>query len=807
MKKRYLKRMSILLLIAIIFMVGCTQKQEEDSAWPVEELLEQSEEIEDEIQAEMVSVERLASDIREKYQDNEKYDYQSGIKDLERDEHINLELGFDIEEGERFTHYTQIAAVYQNPELTERMGTHFEWNEEEQILSITPPKTAVAGISNIEVAGVVDGNTAGNSPFANKLFDKGELKDWGNLSQYYLVEYVDLETGEELEKPIVRMVSLKHEISGNLRLKLKINELGVTEFVWNELRGAEEYFILQLNYYPESGGYRGVGRAIGKSEGTSWTPDMPSRFSTFRVSEYERNLPENIEKYGEGTGPILKESEYEEHYCVIAISEDGTSAISNIYTKEELARRIPYNSEYTKSQEEGSDRPDGFDSVPAYKWVTMCDGTLVQRLINFEFSRAGEVTKTWGEYEEEDMSDLRVVYVDVVEIPYRIEGTEFIGSVIIENYDKDTIEEDLRALEERQESLRNRAGSKDLEVTYDESEKPEETKKNDRGVEKTDYRVTANSALSEYLAINMLTGSVTIDLREFPESEDTEYLVDAWKEAVYQNPLILGANGASVSADGESMTVYYDTDAKTMKEKQVEIMAEVKRIVGEVISNDMSELEKELAINAYLCEIAEYDMEALENAEENDFETVDEEFNDSFTPYGVLINGIGVCASYAGAFKLLADAVGLECIVVTGYLNGTLPHAWNKVKIDEEWHVVDTTNNDNEVLFNALLNLSDGVAGKVLVESKDFVLDAKIYEYAASTEEREYYRINGKFFNQEQIVNELAAELQEGRVAVFRTDYMLDDEQFNQIERQVMEVSNIENLNGYHWMGVIALSQ
>ena len=136
----------------------------------------------------------------------------------------------------------------------------------------------------------------------------------------------------------------------------------------------------------------------------------------------------------------------------------------------------------------------------------------------------------------------------------------------------------------------------------------------------------------------------------------------------------------------------------------------------------MSELEKEMAINQYLCDTAEYDTAALENAGENDFEDVDDEFNDSFTPYGVLLNKTGVCSSYAGAFKLLAEEAGLECIVVTGYLDGELPHAWNKVKIDGEWQIVDSTNNDSELIFNALLNLPDTAADKVLVEDERYVL-------------------------------------------------------------------------------------
>ena len=85
----------------------------------------------------------------------------------------------------------------------------------------------------------------------------------------------------------------------------------------------------------------------------------------------------------------------------------------------------------------------------------------------------------------------------------------------------------------------------------------------------------------------------------------------------------------------------------------------------------------------------------------------------------ILLNGLGVCASYSGAFKLLAEAAGLECIVVTGNLEGDLPHAWNKVKVDGEWQIGDSTNNDNELIFNALMNLPDRAAQKVLV----YVLD------------------------------------------------------------------------------------
>ena len=45
------------------------------------------------------------------------------------------------------------------------------------------------------------------------------------------------------------------------------------------------------------------------------------------------------------------------------------------------------------------------------------------------------------------------------------------------------------------------------------------------------------------------------------------------------------------------LAVTYDTEADAIREKQEEIAAETERVVSEIITDDMSELEKEIAIN------------------------------------------------------------------------------------------------------------------------------------------------------------------------------------------------------------------
>ena len=281
-----------------------------------------------------------------------------------------------------------------------------------------------------------------------------------------------------------------------------------------------------------------------------------------------------------------------------------------------------------------------------------------------------------------------------------------------------------------------------------------------------DTEIFANSALSEYLAAGMLGGTECIDLSSFPEAKNVDLVEDALLEAYYQNPLILGVQGYRVDRSGTKVWIEYDNTARMQAKQQEELKEKIFQVISKIVKSHMTDEEKELAINQYLCDTIVYDDDALLNAQENDFRDIDEKYYDSFTAYGALINGKCVCSGYAAAFKLLADAADLESIVVTGFLDGGLSHAWNKVKSDNDWQIVDVTNNDNEELINALLNHPSSVGDRVLAE--DLLSDGK---------------------------------------AVLRTDYALNDEQFYQIAGSVYDILGEDiNLYGYYWIGVIYLT-
>lgn len=82
------------------------------------------------------------------------------------------------------------------------------------------------------------------------------------------------------------------------------------------------------------------------------------------------------------------------------------------------------------------------------------------------------------------------------------------------------------------------------------------------------------------------------------------------------------------------------------------------------------------AINDYICDRVEYDYTYVHHS-----------------PESALLEGTGVCSSYSRAFKLIADACGLQCRRVTGTAGGG-GHAWNVVMMDGQWYQMDLTWND-----------------------------------------------------------------------------------------------------------------
>jgi len=255
-----------------------------------------------------------------------------------------------------------------------------------------------------------------------------------------------------------------------------------------------------------------------------------------------------------------------------------------------------------------------------------------------------------------------------------------------------------------------------------------------------DAMINADSALEEVLAKNMVAAQDKISLKAFPEAQNFTTLSDVVLKVMYQNPLILGVEGFEYNYGTLTLSIHYNESADVIQKKQSEIIAKANEVVASIIKDGMKDDEKRKAIYDYLNDNAKYDDAALENAEQNNFKNVDAQFNDSFTTYGILVKGVGVCASYASVYKLLSDLSGLESIVVTGASSG-VPHAWNKVKIGNEWFHVDATNNlTNSGIPYFLYNANDETAAsQKTIADKDYWLDSELALFNGESDANDYY--------------------------------------------------------------------
>lgn len=149
-------------------------------------------------------------------------------------------------------------------------------------------------------------------------------------------------------------------------------------------------------------------------------------------------------------------------------------------------------------------------------------------------------------------------------------------------------------------------------------------------------------------------------------------------------------------SDKKVRIVVKETDEvhKNMKEK---LLNELK-IAFSKMPVGMTDLEKVVWANSYICEIADYDYDNY---------IADTLVDDDFLAYGIIVNKTGVCEGYARAFNLFMDLLDVPCCVAGGLAGGGA-HAWNQVYINNNWYWVDVTwNDDIGIAYYSYMLLTD----------------------------------------------------------------------------------------------------
>ena len=763
-------------------------------------------------------------DIKANYASSEPYEYAEPVYNVPKDyvfEYTDVPEGFwDAGVVERF-------AVFTDPDFKDigKVSINIDDDYSDRTIKISP--TLAFDLVNGESESAQDGT-------------------WGAKSKFYLVQYVSLEDGSKLDKPIVTVFTIKNEMQTST-LTQSVGTDGVYSLSWTAVDGADSYDVY---YYDLGMDYARLQYTTDKTvcnyydfQSAKDRPNSESAFDKGKLMSMNTTLMT-------GSG-----------YFVVAKKADGTlSPMSNIVDIDDIANQIPVRNDFYF---ENNYTIHNVLDLPAYVTVEMLDGSLAEYPIDYRdkeivFYPAGggyiqpsivglNISMSSIRFDGMDENTFRAqmseltdrqdeisgksgVVTPTIDIPYvpnnDVDDNGTTDNGTTDNKHDKTYTEDGESetdttedvtekdTEKTTEKDTEKSTEKDTKERESEKSTDEETKKDTKEDESQsssskdtsstnssiqmnhDFKITANNALSEWLAVNMLNHEEKISLSEFNEASDSDYLLDAYLEAYNQNPLIGIIDGVRLDYANNDLLISYVLDADATDKMQEDSLAKAKEISDSIIKDGMSDYEKEIAINDYLCENAAYNDKILEAI--SDEGTIDDnvvyEYPNSFTPYGILCENVGVCESYAEAFLLIAQECGLEAIIETGKMQN-VNHEWNLVKIDGGWYMLDTTNNDSDTIKNMYVNLPDDVASLYVQKSTEAYMDNVASEYTSESMDYEYYNVNGLYSEDKAKVTDiLANELTKGGDSiVVRTTSDLTQDEVNGIISDALTKAKIES--------------
>lgn len=179
------------------------------------------------------------------------------------------------------------------------------------------------------------------------------------------------------------------------------------------------------------------------------------------------------------------------------------------------------------------------------------------------------------------------------------------------------------------------------------------------------------------------------------------------------------------SSEYDYHEMYINGDTGDLTDKELEAFNEATRVYELYIKNCESDFDRVKAAHDYIVKNCTYNKAAIEN---------DTLVDDDFTVYGTLVKGVSVCEGYARTFKMLMDIAGVDCIMVTGTVGEeAVSHAWNMVKLDNDWYHVDVTFDDpypetSEIVY-LYFNVTDEIMAKDHSWNKNVTPQADSEEY------------------------------------------------------------------------------
>ena len=550
---------------------------------------------------------------------------------------------------------------------------------------------------------------------------------WGLLPMYYLVQYNDLDTGKLLEHPIVRRIRVSDEgfLSRPQNVAVNEEENGTFTVSWDPVEGAESYYLVHLNSTDTKGVTRLDPRLMAETSATSWNSDQREegerKLDTYLNTALIGFVTEEDHKGLHSDGGFTDE-EYDAilngkgaQIAVIAKKGAKVSKMSNFLDISDTMGNTPMKIASSAWRELNPNNSvfQSLSDIPTQIPMVMADGHT--RLLPIIVDPERSWVETSNPRTTQDPQAK-------LQVSYHIGHSRFTNTFIVHNFDPSTYLNDLAKLKDDQEK-NNRSGYISTNLTYSKestSKAPED--KIARTFPDTPVQVLGSSALSKYIAANLMSGYTDISLADFEEATSPQRVWDALDEAKDQNGLVPFIINANISGSDKVLHVELGTTAATdqhlsPKDYSAQINSAADKVVADIIKPGMDDAAKVRAINSWIIARTTYNYDSYHRTQEiwanPDPKThrLPPELTPDHDAGGVFFKGTTVCEGYANAFQLLALKSGVTSIVVTGTVTNGGGHAWNQVKINGQWKTVDVTWNDG------------GDSGQEAVETRYLMVD------------------------------------------------------------------------------------
>lgn len=210
----------------------------------------------------------------------------------------------------------------------------------------------------------------------------GDVPTWGAYNRLFLAQWIDLETGKELDKPIVTIFSVNHKLDAPI-VSQTLDENNNYMLTWNAVPGATKYSVFVM-----------LDDVSFAYEGTTTDTNMICK--DFETEKTTLTMLDTF--YMEDTGcrfgmnysiPRYAEEGYK--FVVIAENDSTKSGISNFINIKDIAGAVPTE---TLSDSPTFNITKALDA-PMYMDIVMADGSTKQMMVDYHGAHI---------YQEEDES-------------------------------------------------------------------------------------------------------------------------------------------------------------------------------------------------------------------------------------------------------------------------------------------------------------------------------------------------------------------------------------------------------------------